>query len=72
VDTDVCDIPEFFHFIIKFAIWKVLLKEGHPNMMVAKEEFKEERDIMIDTLANMVPDKDSEIVPDLEMYTDIS
>lgn len=72
LETDVCDIPEFYHFVIKFAKWMVLLKEGHPNMGAAKAELDYQRNLMIDTLSNMVPDKDSEIVPDLEMYTDIS
>ncbi len=71
-ETDICDIPEFYHFVIKFAKWMVLLKEGHPNMVAAKSELDFQRNLMIDTLSNMVPDKDSEIVPDLTMYTDIS
>jgi len=72
VDADVCDIPEFYEFIVRYAKWLVLYKESHPNMEIAKKELVEERNIMIDTLANMVPDRDSEIVPDLDQYTDIS
>lgn len=71
-DDDVCDIPEFYHFVIKFTKWMVLLKEGHPNMVAAKSEMDYQRDLMIDTLSNMVPDKDSEIVPDLNLYNDFS
>lgn len=72
VDADVCDIPDFFHYVIKYAKWMVYYKEGHPNMETAKAELKEEEKKMVETLANMVPDQDSEIVPDLDMYTDVS
>lgn len=71
-DSDVCDIPEFFHFVIKYAKWRVYLKEGHPELQTVKADMVEQRNIMIDTLADMVPDKDTEIVPDLDAYTDIS
>lgn len=71
-DTSVCDIPEFAPFIIKFAKWKVLQKEGNPGMDAAKEELESQRQLMKETLENMVPDDDSRIQVDVSTYQEMS
>jgi len=72
VDADVCDIPEFVHFVISFAKLKCLEKEGHPNMMYWANEVERQRRLMINTLSNMVPDGATRIEPDMMYYEEIS
>lgn len=69
-DTDICDIPEFVHFVIKQVKFAIYMKEGHPNVAAAKAELEQERKRMVDTLSTMIPDTDSTIVPDLTSYSD--
>lgn len=71
-DDSVCDIQEFSSFIIKFVKWKVLQKEGHPGQDSAKQELEEQRQLMKETLENMVPDEDSEIPGDYSIYEEMS
>ena len=71
-DTSVCDIPQFATFIYKFAKWKILQKEGNPGVDSAKEELESQRQLMKETLENMVPDEDSKIPLDLGVYSDMS
>lgn len=71
-DSDVCDIPEFVHFVIQFVKFNIWKKEGHPNAQIAKQELEEERRRMVDTLATAVPDQDSTIPPDLSFYNEIT
>lgn len=70
-DASVCDIPEFVHYVIKRAIYRIYAKEGHPLMVDARQEMLDEEKNMIETLATMVPDEDSTIEPDLDHYYDM-
>lgn len=71
-DADVCDIPEFVHFVIAYAKLRCLEKEGHPNMMYWDAQTERQRRLMIDTLANMIPDGATRIEPDMTSYEEIS
>jgi hypothetical protein len=70
--ASVCDIPEFASFIIKFAKFKCLQKEGNPQQDSAKQELEEQRKLMQETLENMIPDDDSKIPADFSTYTEMS
>jgi hypothetical protein len=71
-DTDVCDIPEFVHFVMQFMKVRVYEKEGHPNLAVAANQLEQQRRQMVSTLTNMIPDYDNEIEKDLSIYEDMS
>lgn len=69
-DTDVMDIPEAAQFVVKYCVYKIYAKEGHPNAETAKLELEQERQTLMSTLETMTPDKDSVIVPDLTYYNE--
>lgn len=67
--TDICDIPEFIHFVIQYAKVKTYEKEvGHPNFPQAKAALDEMRILMEGTLAAMVPDANNELEMDTTHY----
>ena len=70
--TDKMDIPEAAHFIMKYVKFMVYFKEGHHNTQMAKAELDQERVSLVDTLSAMVPDQNSEIVPDLSAYNEMT
>lgn len=69
-NADVCDIPEFAQYIISYTIYKIYAKEGSPQVMEAKAELDRQRQLMIDTLKEMTPDEDNELVRDTSHYED--
>jgi hypothetical protein len=71
-DTSICDIPDFVHFIINRTCYQIWAKEGHPNAEAAKMKLEESRKLMTETLNEMIPDGDSEIVMDLSIYRDMN
>lgn len=71
-DDDICDIPEFVHYVIQYAKVKVMFKEGHPAYAEEKVTLAEMEQEMISTLANMVPDEKNEIEPDMSHYEEMS
>lgn len=72
LDTDVCDIPEFVHFVIAFAKLRCLEKEMHPNMAYWENYVERQRRNMIDTLTTMIPDGANLIEPDMTTYEELS
>lgn len=75
MDTDaetICDIPEFENFIKKYVKWKWHFKEGHPSTPDLKIEMEAEKQLMIETLTNMVPDGDSTLEKDLSPYEEMN
>lgn len=72
VDSDVCDIPEFVHFVIAYAKLRILEKEGHPNMSYWLDQTERQRRLMINTLSNSIPDGDTRIDPDMSTYEEMS
>lgn len=72
IDADICDIPEFVHFVMAFMKYKCLSKEGHPNTELALSDLERQRQQMVSTLAGMVPDSNNEIEADLSHYREHS
>lgn len=69
-DADFIDIPEFSKYIIQYMKKRVYEKEGHPNLEQSVNDLNRERDLMIDTLTQMVPDNNDKIEPDMSFYTE--
>ena len=67
-DSDICDIPEFVYYVIAFVKYQVLSKEGHPNTAEAKLELERQKEAMLSTLKEMVPDGDDELLSDFSHY----
>lgn len=71
-DSSVCDIPEFVNFVIQFIKVRCYEKEGHPNLQFAVGALQKQRELMIETLSDMVPDGDNSIEMDLTMYEEMN
>jgi len=69
-DTDVCDIPEFVHMVIARVKRDIYVKEGSPQAEPAQMEYELQKQLMISTLGEMVPDDDNEIIKDFSHYED--
>lgn len=68
--SDVVDIPEFVAFIFDYIRERVAYKEGagSPRHQSAKADLEKTRQIMTDTLTQMVADGDNLVEPDLSTY----
>ncbi len=71
-DSDVCDIPEFVHFVIASTKLRCLEKEGHPNTGYWDNQTERLRRRMVDTLSNMIPDGETDIEPNMMHYEELS
>lgn len=72
-DSDACDIPEFYTYVIQYAKCRCYEKEpGHPNYLPALQERERLRQLMIDTLQNKVPDADNFVEMDTSFYEEMS
>ena len=71
-DTDICDIPEFVHFVIAYTKLRCLEKERDPGVGYWENQVEKQRRLMIDTLTNMIPDMDNRMEPDMTSYEEIS
>lgn len=70
-DTDVCDIPEFVSFVIQFAKDKCANKERGMPDAPPSAALTQQRQLMIDTLTEQVPDGMSGVIAkDLSHYED--
>lgn len=67
-DTSICDIPEFINFVYAYTKMRCYEKEGHPNLVKAESDLDKQRELMIGTLQNMVPDEETELEMDLTHY----
>jgi len=68
-DADILDIPEFESFVTLYAKYKILLKDiANPMLGEVKEELKQDAADMIETLSNMRPDGNTDIVQDWSFY----
>lgn len=72
VDGDICDIPEFVQYIYDHVRVKVYEKDGHPQLAKAIEDKAATRQLMIDTLTEMVPDHQNSIEADMSLYMEHS
>lgn len=67
-DSDYIDIPQFYPYIKASLAYKCSLKEMTPKFDDIVKEFKYQRDQLINTLTEKVPDDDNEITQDLSHY----
>jgi len=72
LDTDICDIPEFVHFVIAYTKLRCLEKEMHPGTEYWANHTERQRRLMVDTLSNMVPDGETRVEPDMSTYEELS
>lgn len=73
VNDDVCDIPEFADFVVQFARVRCFRKEFHGNVPPLELEIlKDKKQLMVDTLTNMVVDENSELEQDWSHYDEHS
>ena len=71
-DTDVCDIPEFVDFVLQYAKVRVYEKERDTaSIQLASAVLERKRQLMKDTLTQMVPDSDNEVEQDRTFYEDM-
>ena len=72
-DTDECDIPEAANYVIQYAKEQCLAKENGgvspPGAISKTNMFKQ---LMVESLTEMVPDEDNLIDPDTSFYEDFS
>ncbi len=68
--TNVCEIPESQNFVMQHVKTRIYEKMGNPNLQLAVSELAAQRDLMIQTLSEMVPDENSLVRPDLSFYED--
>lgn len=67
------DLPtSAVNYLKKYVQWKAYFKEGHPSTAEAEKERDLARNLMIETLTNMVPDNDSVIEKDLTTYEEMN
>jgi hypothetical protein len=71
-DTSVIDIPEFANFIIQFMKVRILEKEGNPNLPTAIQILQQQRQMMVDTLTQMIVDDDDQVEGDFSHYQEHS
>jgi len=71
-DTDPCDVPEFINYVYQFVKVRCYEKEIHPNLAQATVERDRLKNLMQETLRDMIPDNDSQIEYDLSVYEDMS
>lgn len=68
--TNVCEIPESQNLVMQHCKMRIYEKMGHPNLMAAVEMLKAQKELMIETLREMVPDENTIVEPDLSFYED--
>lgn len=68
--TNVCEIPECANFVLQHCKTRLYEKEGSPNLSVAAAMLETQRQLLMDTLREMVPDENTLIEPDMTFYTD--
>lgn len=68
--TNVCEIPEAVNFIFAHCRYRIYEKMGNPNIVEAKEQLGAQRQLMVDTLQEQVPDENTLVEPDMSFYED--
>lgn len=72
-DTENCDLPEIaMNYLYAYIAWRIFSKDGTGKQSEAfarKEDLKKQ---MVETLTNMVPDEDSEMDKDMDLYLELS
>lgn len=74
-DLDIVDkdIPEAINFIYAYVKAKCKQKENAGIMPPdAQAEVDREKELLVSTLTNMIPDDDNEVIRDMSFYTEVS
>lgn len=66
------DIPLAATFVMQWVKCRCLTKEHSPLLEAETSRLEEQRKMMVDTLAEMTPDMDTEIEPDFSSYQEMS
>lgn len=66
------DIPQFATFVMQWVKMRCVSKDGDPRFGAEKDLMDQQRKQMVDTLAEMIPDLDTEIEPDFSHYQEMS
>lgn len=69
-EATIIDIPEFIDYILQYVKMRVYEKEGGPRSEDAIAKLSFYKDLMVDTLTDMIPDGDDTIQPDTSHYED--
>lgn len=67
-NTELCDLPEFYRFVVDYVKVKVAEKEPSPMLPVFQGNLEATQKLTIDTLVDQAEDEDNEIVLDTEFY----
>lgn len=71
--TDLCDIPEFYTFVLAYAKWKCLMLDmGNPMIADAEKEMIAQQTLMQETLTNMIVDDNNFVESDMSFYQEHS
>lgn len=68
--TNVCEIPESANAILQHCKVRIYEKMGNPNLAVAVQMLESQKQLLMDTLREMVPDENTIIEPDMSFYED--
>ena len=71
-DSDVLDIPEAANFVIQDVKVRCYEKEGHPNLPKAVMDLETQKQKVIDSLTNAVPDNDNILEADTSFYDEMT
>ncbi len=68
LETDVCDIPEFINFILQYVKDQCINKERQTPDAPPSPKLSQQRQLMIDTLNEQVPDGNNTVEQDFTHY----
>lgn len=72
VNSLLVDVPQFAIFVMQWVKARCLLKDGDPRLGNEDAVLEQQRKQMNDTLAEWIPDLDTEIEPDFSAYQEMS
>lgn len=70
--SNTCEIPECINFLYQHVKTRCYEKEGNKNLEKAVMDLKTQHDLMVQTLQEMVPDTNNQILPDFSHYEDMA
>lgn len=68
--ANVCEIPEAINFVYQHAKMRIYEKMGNPNLSKSIADLGAQKDLMVQTLQEMVPDENTEALQDFTFYQD--
>jgi len=68
--TNVCELPESVNFLLQHCKVRIYEKMGNPNLQLAMQQLLIQKQLMVETLQEMVPDENTLVEPDLSFYED--